>query len=114
MNVRNVLMLSAIACAAVTLCASDGVWTAGTGAWTNAAAWNNGVLPDAGAAASFAASGGTVTVPSGYPFTLSALLFNTNGANVAWTLTGETNTLVAPAVIRVDTNTVTLSASLAM
>ena len=113
MNVRNVLMLSAIACAAVTLCASDGVWTAGTGAWTNAAAWNNGVLPDAGAAASFAASGGTVTVPSGYPFTLSALLFNTNGANVAWTLTGETNTLVAPAVIRVDTNTVTLSASLA-
>ena len=92
--------------------AADGVWTAGTGVWTNTAAWSGGVLPDAGAAASFAGSGGTVTISGGYPFTLSALYFNTNNANVAWTLTGETNTLVAPAVVRIDTNSATLGTSL--
>jgi hypothetical protein len=50
---------------------------------------------------------------AGALFTLAALLFNTNGANVAWTLAGETNTLVAPAEIRVAANTATLATVLA-
>ncbi len=92
--------------------AADGVWTAGNGVWTNTAAWLDGVLPDAAGAAAFVGSGGTVTVPSGYPVNLSALYLNTNGASVSWTLTGETNTLTAPATVRVDTNNFFLSTTL--
>ena len=110
---RSSVCLMAVAALSTVAHAADGVWTVGAGVWTNTAAWSGGVLPDAGGTASFTGSGGTVTVPGLYPFNLSALLFNTNSANVAWALTGETNTLVAPAVVRIDTNTVTLNNALA-
>ena len=103
---------SAVVFLAMGLNAADGVWTAGAGAWTNTASWSGGTVPGVGNAASFTGAGGTVTVPGGYPFTLASLFFNTNGANVAWTIAGETNALVSPAIVRVDANTATLSATL--
>ncbi len=95
--------------------AADGVWTAGSGVWTNTEKWAAGVLPDAGGAAAFTGSGGTVTVPAGYPFNLSALYFNTNGVVLNWTLMGETNALVAPALVRIDNpiNTLFMNAAMA-
>jgi fibronectin-binding autotransporter adhesin len=54
-----------------------------------------------------------VTIPDGSRFTLSVLLFNTNAANVGWILSGETNTLVAPAEVRVDANVAGLYSVLA-
>jgi len=98
---------------AVAADAADGVWIGGTGVWTNQAQWVDGVLPDAGGTASFVgASDATVTVPSGYPFTLSALLVNTNASTASWTLAGGLNTLVSPASVRVDAGTLTVSGSL--
>jgi autotransporter-associated beta strand protein len=89
--------------------AADGVWTGGAGTWTNTANWLGGTLPGAGDAASFVGAGGTVTVPADSPFTLSALLFNTNGANVGWMFAGaSTNTLAAPATVQVAAGEVTL------
>jgi len=95
--------------------AADGVWTAGSGVWTNTAAWVDGVLPDAGGTASFVGSSGssTVTVPDGSPFSLSAMLVNTNNADKSWTVKGETNTLVSPAIVRVDTYNFFLTSALA-
>ena len=102
----------AIGAACLSGAAQDGIWTGGSGVWTNAAAWRDGVVPEAGATAAFTGAGGTVTVPTGYPFALSALLFNTNGATVAWTVAGETNALVGPAEVRVATNAATLACAL--
>ena len=85
--------------------ASDGVWTNGAGLWTDTTKWQDGILPGVGESASFDGTGGTVTVPAGSPFSLSALFFNTNGANVAWTLEGETNELAGTAEILVHTHT---------
>ena len=103
-KVKKTMISICVGAAAVafTAAAVDGVWTAGSGVWTNTAMWADGVLPDSGGTASFLGNGGTVTVPGGYPFTLSALLVNTNGANLTRTITGETNTLIAPATVRVD------------
>ncbi len=99
--------------AVCTAFADDGVWTAGSGVWTGTANWLDGIVPGTGDKASFAGAGGTVTIPDGSPFTLSALLFNTNAANVGWILSGETNTLVAPAEVRVDANVAGLYSVLA-
>jgi len=101
-NIR--LVCGVVLVAAFSAAAADGVWTAGSGVWTNTAMWTDGLIPDTGGAASFVGTGGTVTVPSGYPFNLSVLSFNTNGATVDWVITGETNTLVAPAVVRMEAN----------
>ena len=93
--------------------AADGVWTVGSGVWTNTANWADGVVAGEGGKAAFTnATGGTVTVPSGYPFNLSAMYFSTNGATGDWIVTGETNTLVTPATLRIDTNTLFVSSSL--
>ena len=84
--------------------ATDGTWMAGNGSWTNAANWAEGIIANGGAArfAGPAAQQYQITVPAGYPFTLSELLFNTNGLTAAWTFTGETNTLVAPARFEIN------------
>lgn len=110
---RAVLTSGTALLAAVLSWGADGVWTGGTGNWTDTAQWSGAVMPGSGECAAFVGPGGTVTVPPGALFTLAALLFNTNGANVAWTLAGETNTLVAPAEIRVAANTATLATVLA-
>ncbi len=105
---RTSLVQVSVLAISVTLAhASDGVWTAGAGVWTNSASWSGGVIPGAGDSASFLGSGGMVTLPAGFPFNLSSLLFNTNGVYGTWTLTGETNTLVAPAEVRVEGTTYT-------
>ena len=110
---RAVLTSGTALLTAVLSWGADGVWTGGTGNWTDTAQWSGAVMPGSGECAAFVGPGGTVTVPPGALFTLAALLFNTNGANVAWTLAGETNTLVAPAEIRVAANTATLATVLA-
>jgi len=112
MSTIKTKVMAAVMAAAFAVRAADGVWTAGGGSWTNPANWADGVLPDAGGAAAFAGAGGTVTVPSGYPFTLSALYANTNGTAWSWTLSGETNTLVAPALVRNDADNLFFSMSL--
>ena len=93
--------------------AADAVFTDnGAWSWTNTQVWASGSVPQPGDTATFnAANGGTVTIPNGHPFSLSALFFNTDNASRTWTLSGETNTLTAPAfigisngVVRINTN----------
>lgn len=85
------------------LFAADTVWTAASGTWNDSDMWQDGVQPQTGDAAFFSGgSGGTVTVPNGMPFSLSALHFNTNNLDSYWTIIGETNTLTAPALCLVS------------
>ncbi|HPB11285.1 MAG TPA: hypothetical protein PLT74_08510, partial [Kiritimatiellia bacterium] len=86
--------------------AADAVWIGATGSWNDPAMWQGGALPGTGDAAFFSGAGGTVTVPNGMPFSLSALTFNTNNLARNWTLTGETNTLTAPALCTVSNGNV--------
>jgi autotransporter-associated beta strand protein len=103
----------AVVCFLVSLCsvpslrAADAVYTGSSaGSFTNTTRWVDGYVPLAGDTASFLPGGShELTIPDGLPFTLSAILVNTNGAGITLALRGETNTLVAPATIRVDAGT---------
>jgi autotransporter-associated beta strand protein len=94
--------------------AADGVWTGGVGSWTNTANWLDGYVPQAGDTAAFVGAGGDITVPVDAPFILSALYAHTNGANAYVTLkSSATNTLAAPAAVRVEPVELTLAFPLA-
>jgi autotransporter-associated beta strand protein len=78
----------------------------GNGSFTDPARWLDGYVPQAGdAAVLLPSASGQLTIPDGSPFTLSAILLNTNNASYTIAFYGETNTLVAPAVIAVSNNT---------
>jgi len=86
--------------------AADAVWTGGSGDWNDAAMWQDNMVPGVGDTVFFSGAGGTVTVPDGAPFSLSAIHFNTNNLARNWTLVGETNTLTAPAECMVSNGNV--------
>lgn len=81
----------------------------GTSSFTNKSVWKDGYVPQSGDTAVFLPSGAsTLTIPTGSPFTLASILANTNGADYAVGFNGETNTLVAPAVIAVSNGTLSV------
>ena len=85
------------------LLAGNGTWTAGGGSWTNTANWAGGVVADGGVATFMGPSSqNRITMPDGYPFTLSELVFNPTNASAPWYFSGETNTLVAPARFEIN------------
>ncbi len=104
MNTMIARLMAAGISVAVAARAADGVWTAGTGSWTNQANWAEGVIAGDGGSAVFQGpiSQNRLTLPSGYPFTLSTLIFNPTNAAAAWYFSGETNVLVAPARFEIN------------
>ena len=97
---RGTVLAIGIFCVCSAGWAADGVWTAGSGSWTNTANWSNASLPGVGDKALFTGAGGTIDAISA---TLKALEFNATSNAVDWTLNGAGMTVVAPAEVSVNT-----------
>lgn len=96
------------AVAAAMVCSAETAYYigGGNGTFNDPARWLDAYVPQAGDTAVFLpSSSGQITVPDGSPFTLSSMLVNTNVISYTVAFYGETNTLVAPAVIAVSNGT---------
>ncbi len=97
---RGTVLTIGIFCAHCAGLAADGIWTAGSGSWTNTANWSSDTLPGIGDKALFTGAGGPINNVSA---TVKALDFNTTSNAAEWALYGSGVTLVAPAEVIVNT-----------